>query len=938
MSNACQNWGTRLAEERRYPLPHFRERGIVCDKILIENYGSAWAALEGSTPISVLTVRDVKESLMCHPDVEAVTSHLARLTLPSAVNVFPIVFLRDPIDRARSAYAYERRAPSNVRSSEIAKQGDFRNYVIRMASCIFLRRANVISTNYQTLARSASSLRERAINNPKQRDWPYISLLLLFTLLVFWKIVFTRQYSVVWSGDAASEYFPRFQSLASSLHHYSFPFWNQHSEAGRLYIGESTAGPFYPLNLLVALLPLNGQGLLRDANIGYFVVFHFFLASLLTYFLARHLGLSRFSAMLSGIVFAYSGSLSLRFFAQINLFAASIWIPGVFLFFSKSLRAPRLRQQLLFANLGGLMLAFCLFAGHHQPLLYCSTAIGITALVLAFSKSLSLYDSPQVNPSQITVLRTSVLLFAFALVYSSLQLIPMLQYSHYAYRWVGSELPIIADRNTPYVLAGSLYRMAPESILNMVFPGVTSPENDPYFGILPLFLVAFSLTVVKRSRLARLLWVIAIVFFLFSFGDRSVVHGILYNLLPGYGKAREPARGLLMMHFSFSLLAGLGCDSLFSPFRKKGKVFKLRLIQGFAGFSVAVTFLILGFYLYAALVLQAPWLPGRYAADTSSTLSPLVLACLLLLATSVLALARFYAGVRWQPLKIAVIAILILDFHALVTTEVKPKSGYGRDGNMDAPQYYQADEVVHFLQSQPSLFRTDFLDPHYARNMGDVDNLDTVDGYGATRLQRFARMFEAERAYDLLNVKYIVSTYNLPLRKVFENNRTKIFENLTALPRAWLVTRVDARPSLEEVISALKEPGRDFAQEALVEGSLNTELNVLASNTPGVPVTHANDVSDVHFESQGPNRFSVRTPVSRPSLLVVSESWYPDWIAKVNGLRHQVWQVDGGLMGVYLDPGPATVEFVFRPSYLYAELALVALALAVLAATCFERW
>ena len=42
----------------------FKNAGSSIDKILIDNYGSAWAPLEGSTPTSLLTVHDIERFLL----------------------------------------------------------------------------------------------------------------------------------------------------------------------------------------------------------------------------------------------------------------------------------------------------------------------------------------------------------------------------------------------------------------------------------------------------------------------------------------------------------------------------------------------------------------------------------------------------------------------------------------------------------------------------------------------------------------------------------------------------------------------------------------------------------------------------------------------------------------------------------------------------------
>jgi hypothetical protein len=136
----------------------FKNAGSSVDKILADNYGSAWTTFEGKTATSLLSAREVEEFLADRPDIQAISSHLARPPLPRHMNVVPIVFLRDPIDRAASVYAHERRAPSNVKSSEIAKEGDFRNYV---TWCLGegRREGGIVITNYQVVHLSNSSFR-----------------------------------------------------------------------------------------------------------------------------------------------------------------------------------------------------------------------------------------------------------------------------------------------------------------------------------------------------------------------------------------------------------------------------------------------------------------------------------------------------------------------------------------------------------------------------------------------------------------------------------------------------------------------------------------------------------------------------------------------------------------------------------------------------------
>src|SRR5215471_20313831 len=109
--------------------------------------------------------------------------------------------------------------------------------------------------------RAAPDTRLAPMNGKTSGAWRDGLLLFAFNLIIFWKLILTGEYTILWSGDNALQAYPWYQFLATSLHQHSFPFWNTYSEAGRLFIGEPTTGAFYPFNLLLALLPLNARGM-----------------------------------------------------------------------------------------------------------------------------------------------------------------------------------------------------------------------------------------------------------------------------------------------------------------------------------------------------------------------------------------------------------------------------------------------------------------------------------------------------------------------------------------------------------------------------------------------------------------------------------------------------------------------------------------------------
>jgi hypothetical protein len=168
----------------------FKNAGTSIDRILINNYRSAWSPLEGKTPTSLLSVRDVEEFLASRPDIQAISSHLARPPLPRSLNAIPIVFLRDPIDRAASIFHFERRGPSNVMSSEIAKSGDFRKYV---TWCLHARegwyQGGVVIKNYQVVHLSNASLRNGHIYRAEAEENDVAEALQFLDSIPFFGIV-----------------------------------------------------------------------------------------------------------------------------------------------------------------------------------------------------------------------------------------------------------------------------------------------------------------------------------------------------------------------------------------------------------------------------------------------------------------------------------------------------------------------------------------------------------------------------------------------------------------------------------------------------------------------------------------------------------------------------------------------------------------------------
>jgi len=757
----------------------------------------------------------------------------------------------------------------------------------------------------------------------------YPTLLFLFTVAVFWKLIFSSEYSLLVYTDSSFQTYPWSQYLSEVLHQGSFPFWDMYADGGRSFIGETQTGAFYPLNVLMGLLPRNAKGLVPVSLIEGFVILHAFLAALFMYGLARHFGLNPFGAFVAGVTFAFCGSVGVRAFAQVNLFYASVWLPCVFWCYSKSLKAVETSRQLLLVNLAGLTLALSLLAGHHQPFIYASLAIiGIAAaLWLRIRK----YPAGSVCPRPLIV-RQTLLLFVFAIAYASLQLLPSLEYSRLAYRWVDSVNPTLVGQRAPYSVVGTDNLLPPHGLILMLFPYITAAENSPYLGILPLLLVLFAVPLVRKHRVVGLALGLALVSALLSLGHFSPLHGLAYALVPGFDKGREASRIFLVAHFGLSVLAGFGCQAFFTPAPRALRKVRTRIVLVFTALSLAVCLITLATYFYQTQALsQDP----NYGAPA--------FACLLLLATSMLALARTFGFARAKSLQLAVALILLFDFHFLLSAHIRLKRDFDRKGNFEPKQYYSQDDVIRFLQSYNGQFRVDFRDDYYPKNSGEVFRLETINGYGATSLKQFYH-FQAE-AYppgnvftDMLNVRYVVSQVGLDLPVAFQGQNSKVYENPGFLPRAWLAAHVEVKSDFTEMVPLFRDPSFDPYLVAYVEQPPGDSQSLTAPAQALNQTTGASSSKSeaAVFVREGPNRFRVEAHCATPKLLIVSQNWYPGWTARVNGLRRPVERVNGTLMGVLVGAGVSQVEFRYRPTGFFWALGMVVAALGILTFSAFK--
>jgi len=756
------------------------------------------------------------------------------------------------------------------------------------------------------------------ITIPLERyDWRVGLILAGFALVIFWKLFFSRDYTILWDYDSSQQSYAWFQYIGRTLHNGSFPLWDPYTDAGRFFMGEAQTGVFYPFNWILSLLGYSSNGLFHVRLLQGFVVLHIYLGSLFLYLLVRHFKLSRFSALIGAVSFTYSGSIGLR--TQINILYGCIWVPAVLLCYFKLTESQRFARRLVWANLGGLCLALTLLAGHHQSFLYCSLAIALTTTLLwrAISRrETSLSGLPKSHGALISA---TALVYAFALAYSAVQLLPAMEYARYAYRAVSSPTLIMANQKPSYDVASTLGSLSPQGLVDFIFPQSSSVENNPYVGILPLFFAFLSLPLLSTRWVVRYCWVLVLCFGLLALGPYSPLHGIAYALIFDYGKARAPSRNLLLAHVGLAMLASFGADFFVGSFCAEHKRLRQRATHALLVVTLIVSSLVLACFLYKTEVLSEQ---ANYDA--------MFFACLLLIASCAIAISRAHS--RGSALRAAICMVLLFDFYVFQNTRVLPVGAFDRKSNWEPTQFYASDPVLQFLQSRPGVFRVDFRDEYYPRNIGEVYGFDTMNAHYATRLKTYQDFGSVgERAWRALNVQYIVTRQDLPLPKAYQYKAMKVYDDPSVLPRAWCVNELVIAPNASQALAVFVQTTFDPGKEASVEGR-PSDLEALRGLGPlvsGCKITRFREVSA--------NRIAINAHATNPTFLVVSENWYPGWTARVNGQLRTILRVDSTLMGLWLEPGDSEIRLVFRPRYLWLGIASAVFATAMLLFAGF-RW
>ena len=142
----------------------------------------------------------------------------------------------------------------------------------------------------------------------------------------------------------------------------------------------------------------------------------------------------------------------------------------------------------------------------------------------------------------------------------------------------------------------------------------------------------------------------------------------------------------------------------------------------------------------------------------------------------------------------------------------------------------------------------------------------------------------------------------------------KIYENLGALPRAFVVYDVLRVASDEEALNAMRSPSFDPAETLVLSDADGVTSSGAGSNAvAGVSQWSA---ASARVTSGTPERIEIDLVAEAPGYLLLTDAWYPGWTATIDDEPVPVRRADLLFRTVPVTAGHHRAIFTFRPTTL----------------------
>ncbi|QPJ64943.1 MAG: YfhO family protein [Candidatus Nitrohelix vancouverensis] len=708
-------------------------------------------------------------------------------------------------------------------------------------------------------------------------DLAAMSVLALAWLLYFLPVLF--QDLSLFFRDIPVFAYPMKHFIWEALQEGFMPFWWPAIHSGVPFLSLWHPGVLYPLNLIFVW-----DDFTSAFNV--FVTSHFLIGSLFTYLFCRSSGQSMFAALGAGCVAMWGG-----FFLSVspmqNHFQAAVWLPAMLFcaerFFQRGGVGPAL----------GVILALAL------QILAGSPEFFLLSVFLLLLYALWMHGRERRIRRALQALTATLL----GLGLSALQWIPAGFLAPHSDRASGLDFE-----------TATRWSMKPETLLSLLVPLDVSGfmQNpvfrsdyfllSPYMGWFSLFVLLFAFWRTEDRKAHFWICILALGL-LFSLGKHNPAYRLMYDALPLLDGFRYPEKFFFLSAYALVFLTGFGLDAI-------ARLSRTMTAKGLMLVGIGFVLLILAVGAYDA---QRPtgWILFSIAATglfIALHRKDIWDACLL--KGGLVALIAFDLLLNNGPL----VPLIHKNFF-----ESPPEALQAHPPSAENYRYYSGplltEEILPTKNSFPR--ESNLLRGYLAMkaqaypNLGTVHGLNYIDGltgWGLHDSELWTLIFtrsppdKRRRMLERGNVRFWISPelgeaptsahpFGLPERVELER----------ALPRAFMVSKARSGGDPKASNVYFSESFDPLREVLLGEPFAQTETSGSPFEGEAVSVTYA------------PNRVFVQTRQSQAGYLVLLDSYFPGWSARVDGTFIPVLRANYFYRAVFLPPGEHRVEFSYQP-------------------------
>lgn len=702
----------------------------------------------------------------------------------------------------------------------------------------------------------------------------------------------------------------------------TLPLWNPYQMCGAPFLADFQSAVLYLPNWLFAVIP-------PASAFGWLAFLHLFAAGSFTYLFLRGLGLRRSASTFGGVAFMLSG-FAITWLELPVFLSTAIWLP-LALHYS---RVAHDTGQGRYTAVAGIAIGLSLLGGHPQIAFYGLLAVGLYWLYLASGRH---------KTSLFRTLVLAGLTFGFGIALAAPQIYPAIELAQFSHR--GGAFPTMqgyaaySSLALPWRNLVSLF--IPYFFGNPAKGSFTEfAEYCGYIGILPL-LLAFSAFGLK-DRARKQAWFfggLAVLALLMALG--TGINRLFYFGIPGFSHSGSPSRVLFLFMFSTAVLGAIGLDRIMKDDDKRANLLRITL----PGAAVLITGIVL-----THLNLQRA--AGEYTErDLFNAIMPeFSLFIVFLLAGLAVLILPIVGKVSRQVggvITLVVLAADLLAFGASYNTMCSPSEVYAKTPTTALLAKGSGYGRIMPLNDRWSL--NEFPKAVLPPNAGTAYGLFDVQGYDSLYPVRYKALLDAvgghdscppengnmlfasnpqSPVYDLMGVKWIVSRQPMKGARKMPDG-CYLYRNTDTLPHAFLVHTIEYADD-EECLARMTKGQMDPRVVVLANANDAERLDPWKLDFDGKPDKPAASDSVIILDYEC-NRVRMAVRASQPSVLVLTDQFFPGWTASVDKKRVEITQVDYLFRGVPVRTGMHTVEFAYFPESYDKGLRLMKIALVMLA-------